>query len=208
MNKGWVIVGVAWLGMMSCAYAAGNIAAGQQKAAECEGCHGPNGDSTVATYPKLAGQDASYIVKQLQDFKSGKRQNPIMSGMASGLSPTDIRNLAAFFASQHMSPGSAQGTPKVIALGRKIYRGGDRRRRVPACMSCHGPAGAGIPPRFPRIGGQWATYIQSQLLAFRNGTRANDPAGMMRTIAGRLTKPQIAAVSQYIAGLGVRSAAH
>ncbi|MHB1950335.1 MAG: c-type cytochrome [Acidiferrobacteraceae bacterium] len=211
MNKGWgwaIVVGVVWLAMIPGAQAAGNVAAGQQKAAECEGCHGPNGDSAVPTYPKLAGQDASYIEKQLNDFKSGKRTNAIMSGMAAGLSPTDIRNLAAFFSSQQMSPGSAQGSAKVIALGRKIYRGGDRQHHVPACMSCHGPAGAGIPPRFPRLGGQWAQYVQAQLLAFRSGKRANDPAGMMRTIAGRLTRPQIAAVSQYIAGLGERPAAH
>lgn len=207
MNKVCAMaVGVFWLAVSPGVWAAdGNVAAGQTKALMCAGCHGPDGNSAVPTYPKLAGQSAAYIEKQLTDFKSGKRQNAIMSGMAAGLSPQDIKNVAAYFSSQHTAPGTAQGTAQQIALGQKIYRGGNREERVPACMSCHGPSGAGVPPKFPRVGGQWAGYVQAQLLAFRSGTRANDPAGMMRTIASRMSHDEIAAVSQYIAGLRARS---
>ncbi|MHB1943121.1 MAG: c-type cytochrome [Acidiferrobacteraceae bacterium] len=206
MNKMWaVVVGVTWLGVVPGAHAA-DRAPGQRKAAECEGCHGPNGDSAISSYPKLAGQGASYLERQIRDFKNGKRQDPVMSGVAAGLSPIDIRNISTFFAHQTMSPSGAHGNAETIALGRKVYRRGDRQRGVPACMSCHGPMGAGAPPYFPRIGGQWAQYIRQQLLAFRNGTRRNDPSEMMRSIAAHMTRPEIAAVSQYVGGLGARPA--
>jgi cytochrome c553 len=207
MNKVWaVVVGLAWLGVLPGARAADNTAPWRQKAAECEGCHGPGGDSTISSYPKLAGQNASYLEQQLTDFKNGTRPDPVMSGMAAGLSPTDIRNISTFFANQTMSPAGAQGSAGAGALGRTVYREGDRQRGVLACMGCHGPAGAGTPPYSPRIGGQWARYVQQQLLAFRNGTRRNDPSGMMRTIAAHMTRPEIVAVSQYVAGLGARPA--
>ena len=212
MNKKCVAaLGLLGMGLAAMATAAtvsvlpGDAQAGQIKSAMCASCHGPDGNSAVGTFPKLAGQQAAYIRKQLRDFQGGKRTNAIMNGMAAGLSPQDISNLAAYFANQKVTPGTAAGSPKMIALGQTIYRGGDFAEKLPACMSCHGPSGAGVPPHFPRVGSQWAPYVQEQLLAFRDGSRANDPSGMMRTIAKRMTKAQIAAVSQYIAGLHSRT---
>lgn len=202
-----VITLILGCGLSAGALADGNYAAGQAKSAMCAACHGPDGNSVSPSFPKLAGQHAAYIEKQLADFKSGKRQNAIMNGMAAGLSPQDMANLAAYFSDQRPTPGTAQGDAKTIALGQKLYRGGDRKTGLPACMSCHGPAGSGIPPKFPRVGGQWAAYVQAQLQAFHDGTRSNDEDGVMRTIAGKLTPKDIAAVSQYIAGLRVRAPA-
>ncbi|HET9122407.1 MAG TPA: c-type cytochrome [Acidiferrobacteraceae bacterium] len=212
MNKKCVAaLGLLGMGVVAVAQAApapapaGDAAAGQIKSAMCASCHGPNGNSAVGTFPKLAGQQAAYIRKQLRDFQSGKRKNAIMNGMAAGLSPQDISNLAAYFSQQKTVPGTAQGDKKMIQLGQTLYRGGDFAEKVPACMSCHGPSGAGVPPHFPRVGSQWAQYVQEQLLAFRDGSRTNDPSGMMQAISKRLTKDQIAAVSQYIAGLHSRT---
>jgi cytochrome c553 len=182
------------------AQAAGNVAAGQAKSGVCAGCHGPDGNSPTPMFPKLAGQVPEYIAKQLGDFKAGKRQNPIMSGMAAPLSPADMQNLAAYFSSQTTKPGVAEGDKETIALGRKIYHGGNIDTGLPACMSCHGPGGHGVPPRFPRVSGQYAAYTEAQLLAFKNGTRTNDDNTMTR-IAAQMSPAEIKAVSQYIAGL-------
>ncbi|WP_324781198.1 c-type cytochrome [Thiobacillus sedimenti] len=186
--------------------AAAPASKGDPKAAEsivnqvCAGCHAADGNSTVATNPKLAGLNAEYINKQLNDFKSGNRKNAVMSGMVASLSPQDMLNLAAYFSAQQPKPGTSKD--KDLALvGEKIFRGGVQGAGVPACASCHGPQGKGIPVQFPRLAGQHADYVYAQLNNFRLGTRANDGAKMMRTIAAKLTDADMKAVAAYIQGL-------
>jgi len=190
-----------WLVLVAPAQAAnGNIAAGKEKAVVCAGCHGADGNGGAdPLWPKLAGQDASYLAKQLTDFKSGARKDPIMSGMAAPLSAADIKNLAASFASLKAKPGVAKNA-ELAMQGEKIYRGGNAKTGVSACMSCHGPSGHGIPPRFPKVSGQNAPYTQKQLLAFKAGTRTND-GDIMTRIAFRMSEQEIKAVSEYMAGL-------
>jgi cytochrome c553 len=184
------------------AFAVGNAAAGKPKAAACVACHGPNGNSTIPTYPKLASQNPGYIAKQLADFKSGKRKNAIMLGMAAGLSKTDMANVGAYFGEQKMTTVGA--TNEKLALeGEKIYRGGITKMGVGACMGCHGPSGKGINPNFPAVSGQHAAYTEAQLLAFKNGTRTNDNK-VMQDIAFRMSEQQIKAVAMYMQGLTAR----
>ncbi len=166
--------------------------------AVCVACHAQDGNSVISLNPKLAGQHPEYIEKQLTEFKSGKRANAIMSGMAAGLSPEDMKNLAAYFSSQKLSLGTAK-TNGVGSLGEKIYRGGIAATNVPACAACHGPTGAGLPKQFPRMGGQHADYLTTQLKNFRTGERANAP--MMTTIATKMTDAEMAAVADYMQGL-------
>ena len=190
-----------WLVMIAPAQAAnGNVAAGQAKAAVCAGCHGTDGNGGAdPLWPKLAGQDPAYIAKQLADFKSGARKDPIMAGMAAPSAPTDMKNIGAYYASLKPKPGAAQDA-QLAKQGEKVYRGGDAKMGVSACMSCHGPSGHGIPPRFPKVSGQNAAYARKQLLAFKAGNRANDGETMTR-IAFRMSEQEIKAVSEYMAGL-------
>ena len=171
----------------------------------CVACHGADGNSMVSANPKLAGQVQHYIYKQLTNFKASEgkpaaRDNAIMAGMVAALSDEDMKNVAAWFASQKLTPESAKNE-KTIELGKKLWRQGDFRKGVPACAGCHGPTGAGLPAQYPRLSGQFAEYTEAQLKAFRAGERANDPEGMMRTIAGKLSDAEIKAVSDYAAGL-------
>ena len=171
----------------------------------CIACHGADGNSAASANPHLAGQVEEYIYKQLQNFKAadGKpaaRNNPIMGGMAAPLSDEDMRNVAAWFASQKLKPAAAKDE-KQIALGQKIWRQGDFKKGIPACAGCHGPAGAGLPAMYPRLAGQFQEYTEAQLKAFRVDERANDPEKMMRTIAAKLSDVEIKAVSEYAAGL-------
>lgn len=178
----------------------GDAAAGKAKAAACAGCHGPDGNSPSELFPKIAGQHASYIAKQLADYKSGVRENPTMSSMAAALSEADMHDLGAYFSDQPVKAGVAQSGP--LERGSQLYRGGDREKRIPACMSCHDPRGSGnAAAAFPALSGQHSTYTEATLKAFRAGERANDRAAMMRTIAGRMSNDDIAAVAQYVAGL-------
>ena len=179
---------------------AANVAAGKAKSAVCAGCHGVDGNSAVPTFPKLAGQDARYLAKQLADFKSGARKDPSMLGMVAGLTQKDMENLGAYYASQKAGPGVASGDAATLKKAERLYRGGDAKSGISACMSCHGPSGHGIPPRFPAVSGQHATYAQKQLLDFKNGTRSNDSDTMTR-IAFRMSEAEIKAVSEYMAGL-------
>jgi cytochrome c553 len=188
------------------AFAAGNIhasgdpAAGQAKAATCSACHGVDGNSANPDWPKLAGQHPKYVEKQLGDFKAGRRLNAMMSGMAAPLSETDMADIAAYYATKARSGGFA--SEERVALGKSIYRGGNAERGVPACMACHGPTGAGDPlGAIPALSGQHAKYVATQLYAYRDGERSNDPKGMMRDVARWMTKDEIEAVSEYIAGL-------
>lgn len=190
-----------WLVLLTPVHAAdGDIAAGKAKATVCAACHGADGNGGAdPTWPKLAGQDADYIAKQLADFKAGRRKNAIMSGMAAPLSAAEVRNLGAYFASLKAKPGAAKDAQLAIQ-GEKIYRGGNAKTGVSACMSCHGPSGHGIPPRFPKVSGQNAPYTQNQLLAFKAGTRSNDGEIMTR-IAFRMSEHEIKAVAEYMAGV-------
>jgi len=164
----------------------------------CAACHAPDGNSVITLNPKLAGQHPEYLEKQLTEFKSGKRANAVMTGMASMLSDDDMKNLATYFSSQKLTPGTAK-TNGAGSLGEKIYRGGIAATNVPACAACHGATGAGLPKQFPRMGGQHADYVQAQLKTFRTGERANAP--MMMAIATKMTDAEMAAVADYIQGL-------
>jgi cytochrome c553 len=178
------------------------LARGQKIAAQvCAACHGPDGNSPLPENPKLAGQVADYIAKQLADYKAGtERKNPIMSAMAQPLSEEDMRAVAAYYSAQKPRPGAARNK-ETVAVGQKLYRGGNAESGVPACSACHGPAGGGIPAQFPQLSGQHASYTAAQLRAFRSVERANDPNQMMRAIAARMSEQEIAAVADYIAGL-------
>ncbi|MBK8317888.1 MAG: cytochrome c4 [Betaproteobacteria bacterium] len=171
----------------------------------CVACHGADGNSAASANPHLAGQVEEYIYKQLKNFKAvdGKpaaRNNAIMGGMAAPLSDEDMKNVAAWFASQKLKPATATDESK-IALGQKIWRQGDFKKGVPACAGCHGPTGAGLPAQYPRLAGQFAEYTEVQLKSFRLDERANDPEKMMRTIAAKLSDAEIKAVAEYAAGL-------
>lgn len=186
--------------------AAPDLAKAKQTATQvCAACHGADGNSTVTTYPILASQHAEYIYKQLTNFKSanGKpaaRNNAIMAGMAAPLSDSDMKGLAAYFSQQKMKPDQAKNRA-TVEQGQKIWRAGDASKGLPACAGCHGPAGAGLPAQYPRLGGQHADYIEAQLKTFRDGSRANDANEMMRTVALRMTDAEMKAVADYIAGL-------
>jgi len=180
----------------------GDAKAGQAKAAACGACHGMDGNSTDAQYPKLAGQNEQYIVSQLMRFKSGTRQNAIMQGMASTLAPQDMHDVGAYFAAQKRLPGVADA--KLASDGEKLYRDGDTSRGISACMACHGPDGAGNPGwRVPNIGGQHADYVQAQLKAWHDGASwgSDVHAKIMPAIAQHLTEQDISAVSSYVEGL-------
>lgn len=171
----------------------------------CAACHSADGNSTASVNPKLAGQHAEYLNKQLHDFKPQEGKKParasaIMAGMAATLSEADMKGVAAFYAGQALTPATA--SDKALAtLGQKIWRGGVAATGVPACAACHGPTGAGMAAQFPRLAGQFAEYTLAQLKAFREGARANDPAGMMRGVTARMTDREMRAVAEYAAGL-------
>ncbi len=175
-----------------------DLAKGQEKAATCVACHTADGTRGLPANPILQAQHAEYIVKQLTEFKSGKRANAIMAGMAAALTPEDMVNIAAFYNSKPAVMGAARNKDSV-ALGEKIYRGGIAAKQVPACAACHAPSGVGMPAQYPRLGGQHAEYTASQLTTFRSGARGN--SAQMMAISARLSDKEIAAVSDYIAGL-------
>jgi len=186
--------------LVGAANAAGNTEAGKAKAAMCAACHGADGNAPVAIYPKLAGQHADYIVKQLKDFKSGARNNPIMMGMSMGLSETDMADIAAHYQSLAVTEGST--AEEAIAIAKPLYLGGDSERNIAACISCHGPRGNGLGlAKFPKISSQNEAYLVAQLKSFRKGERANDPQGMMVDTTNRLTDAEIDALAKYLVGL-------
>jgi cytochrome c553 len=195
-----LVVLMAFVGAAGSVGAAGNAAAGKGRSAVCAGCHGVDGNSAAPNFPKLAGQDGQYIAKQLADFKSGARKDPTMIGMVAALSKKDMDDLGAYYASQKRSTGTTSASAADLKKAERLYRGGDAKNSIPACMSCHGPAGTGIPPRFPSVSGQHATYSQKQLLDFKTGARSNDSEVMTRT-AFRLSEAEIKAVAEYMAAL-------
>ncbi|WP_287805314.1 c-type cytochrome [Diaphorobacter sp.] len=167
-------------------------------AAVCAACHAADGNSTIAANPKLAQQHPEYLVKQLQEFKAGKRADPIMQGMAAILSEDDMRNVSWWLASKQAKDGFAKDKD-LVAMGERIYRGGIQERNIAACAGCHSPNGSGIPAQYPRLSGQHADYTVKQLVDFRDGKRGNNV--QMRDVAAKLNDREIKAVADYIAGL-------
>lgn len=183
-----------------------NLAKGKEIAETlCVACHGADGNSPLPENPKIAGQIPEYLYKQLVEFKGADgnppvRVNAIMNGMVMALSDEDMNGLAHYFADQKLDPAAAKNA-ETVELGQKLWRSGDATKGLPACAACHGPAGKGLPIQYPQLAGQFAQYTAAQLKMFRSGERANDPASMMRTIALKMTDPEIEALSDYIAGL-------
>ncbi|MBU2869490.1 c-type cytochrome [Colwellia sp. E2M01] len=176
----------------------GDVAAGKDKSAACVACHGADGNSLAPIYPVLAGQSANYLAKQLADFKSGERADPVMAGMVANLSPEDMDDLAAYFAVQT----AKTGTGEINEAGHKLYIGGDASSNVAACIACHGVSGKGVKQAgFPGLTGQSQEYLTKQLVSFRDGTRGNDNNGIMRNIAIKLSDAQIKDITQYITSL-------
>jgi cytochrome c553 len=173
-------------------------AKGQVLSAACQACHVADGTRGLAANPILQGQHPEYLVKQLTEFKAGKRKNAIMTGMAAPLGEEDMKHIAAFYGSKKALEGAAR-EKTTVTLGEQIYRGGIAAKQVPACAGCHSPNGAGIPAQYPRVGGQHAEYAQAQLLAFRAGERANSV--QMTSIAAKMNDAEIKAVADYVAGL-------
>jgi cytochrome c553 len=210
MNR--VLAAGAALGLLCAALAAAQGAAkpdmvkGAQIAKQvCAACHAGDGNSAAAANPKLAGQIPEYLHKQLVNFKpqggkKAERDNAVMAGMVASLSDGDMRDVAAYYASQKLQPAAA-ASKELAAQGQKLWRGGNAANNVPACSGCHGPDGSGIPSQFPRLAGQFAEYVEAQLKLFRASGRANDPNGMMRGVAARMSDQEIKAVAEYAAGL-------
>jgi cytochrome c553 len=210
MNRtlaGMAAVGLLWAAQ---AVAQGSAKPDLDKGAQiakqvCAACHAADGNSAAPANPKLAGQIPEYLHKQLANFKAqggkkAERIDPIMGGMVAGLSDGDMRNVAAYYAAQKLQPAKA-ASKELAAAGQKLWRGGNAATGVPACAGCHGPDGAGIPSQYPRLSGQYAAYVETQLKQFRAGARANDPNSMMRGVAARMSDQEIKAAAEYAAGL-------
>ena len=175
-----------------------DLVKGQASFAVCSACHGVDGNSGTPAYPKLAQQHPEYLVKQLQEYKSGKRANAIMLGFASALSEEDMKNIAFWVTTNQAKPGAATDK-ELVALGERIYRGGVQERNIAACAGCHSPNGAGIPAQYPRLAGQHAEYTAAQLTYFRDGIRKNNL--QMTQNASKLNDREIKALADYTAGL-------
>ena len=194
-----IITALALAAVAGSGLAGGDPAAGQTKSMICSACHGASGNSSNVDYPSLAGQVPGYIAQQLANFKSGIRSNTIMGGMAQTLTEEDMANLDAWYSSQQPTVYTlAEDQLETAQLGETLYRGGYPPMQVPACMGCHGPAGAGIPPIFPRLAGQHAEYTETQLLAFKSEQRRSE---IMVPIAFGLSAEQIQALAIYLTAL-------
>ena len=200
MNKVLVTL-LLTLGITGMAQAAGDAKAGQAKAAMCGACHGADGNSAAPNFPKLAGQGERYLLKQMNDIKSGNRNILEMTGLLTNMSEQDMADIAAYFASQNMSVGAAD--PALVKAGEALFRGGKLAEGMPACTGCHSPNGAGLAAAgYPKLGGQHAQYVSKQLTDFREGNRTNDgDSMMMRSVAAKLSNKDIQAISSYIQGL-------
>lgn len=202
MKVSFALVLVFWVSF-SCFAAPGNSEAGKGKTETCVACHGELGNSVVPNWPKLAGQHESYLVTQLKAFQQGEngpRHDASMYAMVAGLSEQDIADISVYYSKQEQSEGHAKEA--YVALGERLYRGGNIETGVPSCMACHGPRGMGnAPAKYPRVSGQHAEYTEIQLKAFKAGTRKNDPSGMMQKIASRMSDEEMKAVSSYLEGL-------
>ena len=191
---------LALSGLVSFTANAADIEAGKAKSAVCAACHGADGNSANAAWPSLAGQHATYIYKQLQDFKEGRRNDATMAGMVALLNDEDMKNVAAYFESQQ--PRAVAFDPDMIEMGESIYRGGITETSVAACMSCHSPSGKGNGPAgWPSLKGQYPEYLVLQLQNFKQGVRANDSGEMMRNVVARMSDKEMKSVAAYIAGI-------
>lgn len=192
-----IIMGVAGVAH---AQVEGDPAAGREKAQTCAGCHGADGVSAAPTFPNLAGQQASYLAKQITEIRDGERMVPQMAGIVANLSEQDIADLAAFFASQE--PNLGQADPELAKQGRQLYRAGDLAKGIPACTACHTPTGQGVgSAMYPALAGQHPQYTTSTLQDFANGERSNDPNAIMRGIATKMSDAEMQAVANYLYGL-------
>lgn len=200
MKKAYLIVIV----LFSFAAIANDIEAGKQKSAVCTSCHGADGNSVNPEWPKLAGQHAGFIARQLKLFKSGERSNPLMTGMVTNLTEQDMMDLAAFYSSNKTVTGSAN--ENLVDLGKSVYMGGSKEMSIPACMACHGASGKGIPlSGYPALAGQHAKYLETRLQAYRAGEKVSDSddvnGNVMHKVAKYLSDEEIKAVSSYLQGL-------
>lgn len=195
------VLAAAFVGLLpNLLLAQGDAAAGQAKSALCGACHGADGNSPLAINPKLAGQSARYMVKQLQDFKSGARAGVTMAAMVLSLSDQDMEDIAAWYSSQQ--PTLQGADPESLELAERLYRAGNSEIAVAACSACHSPTGKGnAPAGFPSLSGQHAEYTLQQLKDFRSGVRQNDGGEMMRTVVERLTDKELEALASYVSGL-------
>ena len=200
--KKLLISGIALFFAMSGVALAGNAEAGKTKSLACGGCHGMDGNSVLPMYPKLAGQNEAYIVKQIKDFKANTaRKNEIMFGMVAALSDEDAADIGAYFQAQTLAAAATLDESK-LAAGREIYKGGNLQTGLPACQACHGPKGSGAAGiGYPQIGGQYTEYTLAQLKAFKDGTRSNDDKSLMRSIVEKMSEEDMVAVANYIGSL-------
>ena len=187
--------------LLTPAQAAGSAEAGQARSVVCAACHGADGNSFNPEWPSLAGQNENYLLKSLQSFKDGSRQNVLMNAQAAGLSEQDMLDLAAWFSAQKLAGKTAD--PALVSSGERLFRGGNKTSGIPACDACHGPSGQGNSPAgWPAIAGQHATYSANQLIAYRSKQRTTDgDTQMMRIVASALTDEEIQAVTSYVQGL-------
>ncbi len=169
----------------------------QIAATVCAACHGLDGNSTDPTYPKLAGMDQEYLLRQLKAFAGGKRRDETMTGIVSSLDPTDFAGLASYYGQRKPLPGKVQD-PQLATIGKGIYEDGNTDSGVPACAGCHQPDGKGN-ARFPRLAGQHQAYVLKQLAEYKSGRRATDP--LMTTVGKRLSSDEVKALAEFIAGM-------
>ena len=197
-----ILAGITLFFVSSGAAFAGDATAGKAKSAACGGCHGVDGNSPAPAFPKLAGQNEAYTVKQLKDFKANSaRKNDIMLGMVAALSDEDAADIGAYFQAQSVSQAPTYDESKAAA-GRELYKGGNLQTGVPACQACHGPAGSGMAGiGYPQLGGQYVEYTLAQLKAFKDGSRSNDDKELMRSVVEKLSDEDLVAVANYIASL-------
>lgn len=195
------IIGLIIAAFSMSVLAQGDAAHGKTLTTVCMACHGADGNSPAGTFPSLAEQNPRYLVKELHAIKSGARSVPEMTGMLDNMSDQDMEDLGAYYASLTIKPGAAD--PKLVKEGEAIYRSGIRRKHIAACTSCHSPTGRGYDAaKFPALAGQWPQYVETQLKAFRDGSRTDDGTSkMMRTTARDMSDGEIKAVASYIYGL-------
>ena len=196
-----LLVGILTVILSVSAMAKGDPAKGKAMTAVCAACHGQDGNSPAGAFPSLAGQNSRYLVKQMQEIKSGERSSLVMTGLLNNFGDQDLKDIAAYYEGQISKPGAAKAD--LVILGEPIYRAGVKRKGIAACTACHSPLGQGNGPAgFPTLAGQWPEYTEAQLRAFRSGERTNDgDSRMMRITAMDLSDEEIAAVSSYIYGL-------
>jgi cytochrome c553 len=181
---------------------AADLKAGKEKSSSCQGCHGTDGNSINPQWPSLASQHSGYLIKQINDFQSAKRKDALMNSMVAGLSKTDVADIVAYFSSMKIKTASGSDDHKTIAIGEKIFKGGNSYNGVPACSACHGPNGVGNgPSKFPYLAGQQMEYLIKTMNDFKSGARNNDPNEMMRNIAEKMSENEIKSVSIYIANM-------